>query len=80
MPAADQACAAPGCRMARSIAQMKPHISRAIAVTTMVGRLPFLASVRKRPDSRVCAFQAIARTASGAASTLACLSRPMRGG
>jgi hypothetical protein len=62
------------------MAQMKPHISRAIAVATMVGRLPFLVSARNRPESRTCAFQAIARAALGAASTFACFSRPIRGG
>jgi hypothetical protein len=33
------------------IAQMKADSSRAIAVATMVGRLPFRASDRKRPHS-----------------------------
>ena len=73
-------CCPPGLVTARWIAQMKPHNSRAIAVATIVGRLPFLLSARKRLESRVCAFQAIARTGSGAAATFASLSRPIRGG
>jgi hypothetical protein len=41
------------------IAQMKADSSRAIAVTTIVGRLPFRVSARKRPQSRICAFAAV---------------------
>jgi ABC-type uncharacterized transport system substrate-binding protein len=35
---------------------MNADSSRAIAVTTIVDRLPFRVSVRKRPQSRICAF------------------------
>src|SRR6267154_5224875 len=58
----ETSCRPPGAVTARWIAQMKPHNSRAIAVATIVGRLPLLMSARKRLESRVCAFQAIART------------------
>ena len=50
----------------RLIAQMKAASSRAIAVATTVGRLPFRVSERKRPHNLICAFQAISRTALGA--------------
>jgi len=76
----ETSCRPPGAVTARWIAQMKPHNSRAIAVATIVGRLPLLMSARKRLESRVCAFQAIARTGSGAAATFANLSRLIRGG
>src|ERR1700726_2049758 len=59
----------------RLIAQMKAASSRAIAVATMVGRLPFRVSERKRPHNLICAFQAISRTARGAAATFICFSR-----
>jgi hypothetical protein len=39
-------CRLPGGVTARWIAQMKPHNSRATAVTTIVGRLPLLMSAR----------------------------------
>src|SRR5258706_2810890 len=38
---------------------MKADSSRAIAVATTVGRLPFRVSDRKRPHNLICAFQAI---------------------
>src|SRR5215471_13947479 len=41
---------------------MKAANSRAIAVATTVGRLPFRVSKRKRPHNLICAFQAISRT------------------
>ena len=66
--------------ISRLIAQMKADSSRAIAVTTIVGRLPFRVSVRKRPQSRICAFQAISRAARGAAPILICISLLTRGG
>jgi hypothetical protein len=53
------------------IGQMKAANSRAIAVATTVGRLPFRVSKRKRPHNLICAFQAISRTALGAAATVA---------
>jgi hypothetical protein len=40
----------------------------------------FLLNSRNRAVNRVCAFQAISRTAGGAASTFASYSLPMRGG
>ena len=40
-----------------------------------VGRLPFRVSDRKRPHNLICAFQAISRTALGAAATFVCFSR-----
>src|SRR5216684_1081655 len=49
---------------------MKADSSRAIAVATTVGRLPFRVSDRKRPHNLICAFQAISRTALGAARHL----------
>jgi hypothetical protein len=52
----------------RLIAQMKADSSRAIAMAT-IGRLPFRVSDRKRPHNLICAFQAISRTALGAAAT-----------
>src|ERR1700722_4046243 len=64
----------------RLIAQMKAASSRAIAVAMMFGRLPFRVSERKRPHNLICAFQAISRTALGAAATLFCFSRLTRGG
>jgi hypothetical protein len=57
------------------IAQMKADGSRAIAVATTVGRLPFRASDRKRPHNLICAFQAISRTALGAAATFICFTQ-----
>ena len=54
---------------------MKADSSRAIAVATTVGRLPFRVSDRKRPHNLICAFQAISRTAVGAAATFICFSR-----
>src|SRR5262249_47693955 len=59
---------------------MKADSSRAIAVATTVGRLPFRVSDRKRPHNLICAVQAISRTALGAAATFICLSRLTRGG
>jgi hypothetical protein len=59
----------------RLIAQMKADSSRAIAVATTVGRLPFRASDRKRPHNLICAFQAISRTALGAAATFICFTQ-----
>src|SRR5258707_12949728 len=59
---------------------MKADSSRAIAVATTVGRLPFRVSDRKRPDNLICAFQAISRTALGAVATFICFSRLTRGG
>src|SRR6266481_6631275 len=53
---------------------MKAASSRAIAVATTVGRLPFRVSDRKRPHNLICAFQAISRTALGAAATFICFS------
>ena len=64
----------------RLIAQMKADSSRAIAVATTVGRLPLRVSDRKRPHNLICAFQAISRTALGAAATFICFSRLTRGG
>src|SRR6266851_2842896 len=54
--------------------------SRVIAVATTVGRLPLRVSDRKRPHNLICAFQAISRTALGAAATFICFSRLTRGG
>src|SRR5215475_13282620 len=71
------------CRRAmtsRLIAHMKADSSRAIAVATTVGRLPLRMSDRKRPHNLICAFQAISRTALGAAATFICFSRLTRGG
>jgi hypothetical protein len=63
----------------RLIAQMKADSSRAIAVATMVGRVPFRVSDRKRPQNLIFAFHAISRTALGAAATFICFSRLTRG-
>jgi hypothetical protein len=60
------------------IIQMKADISRAIAVTITVRRLPFRSSERKRPHNLVCAFHAIPRRRLGAASTFGCSSRLAR--
>jgi hypothetical protein len=65
---------------ARAMAQMKPDSSRATAVMATTSGLPARHSERYRPVSRTCAFQAMSRTAAGAALTLASLSRPIRGG
>jgi hypothetical protein len=65
---------------ARAMAQMKPANSRATAVMATTSGLPARHSERYRPVSRTCAFQAMSRTAAGAALTLASLSRPIRGG
>ena len=69
-----QAVESPGSRYvyrpaitSRLIAQMKADSSRAIAVTMTFGRLPFRVSDRKRAHNLICAFQAISRTALGAA-------------
>ena len=43
----------------RLIAQMKAASSRAIAVATTVGRLPFRVGERKRPHNLICAFHEI---------------------
>ncbi len=51
-----------------TIAQMNPSSSRTIAVTTTFACLPLLRSLRKRPQSRTCAFQAIAWTGGDAFS------------
>jgi hypothetical protein len=64
----------------RLIAQMKADNSRAIAVATTVGRLHFRVGDRERPPDLICAFQAISRTALGAAATFICFSRLTRGG
>jgi hypothetical protein len=45
-----------------AIAQRKAAISRAIATTTTVLRLPLASRRLNRPHSRVCAFQAMSRT------------------
>lgn len=47
-----------GCAM-RAIAQMKPTISRAIAVVTTTFGLPIAARRRYRAHNRTCAFQAM---------------------
>lgn len=64
----------------RAMAQMKPDSSRATAVMATTSGLPARHSERYRPVSRTCAFQAMSRTAAGAALTLTSLSRPTRGG
>ena len=56
----------------RLIAQMKADSSRAIAVATTFGRLPFRVSERKRPHNLICAFQAISRTTFGNRSWRSC--------
>ena len=48
-----------------AMAQMKPTISRAIAVVTTTFGLPAAERRRYRAQSRSCAFQATARTAAG---------------
>ena len=52
----------------RAIAQMKPTISRAIAVVTTTFGLPVAARRRYRAHKRSCAFQAMSRTAAGSGS------------
>ena len=52
----------------RAIAQMKPTISRAIAVVTTTFGLPVAARRRYRAPKRSCAFQAMSRTAAGSPS------------
>ena len=52
----------------RAIAQMKPTISRAIAVVTTTFGLPVAARRRYRAHKRSCAFQAMSRTAGGSPS------------
>ena len=47
----------------RAIAQMKPTISRAIAVVTTTFGLPVAARRRYRAHNRTCAFQAMSRIA-----------------
>src|SRR5882757_3582059 len=59
----------------RLIAQMKADSSRAIAAAMTLGCLPFRVSDRKRAHNLICAFQAISRTALGAAATFICFSR-----
>jgi hypothetical protein len=63
-----------------AMAQMKPDSSRATAVMATTSGLPARQSDRYRPVSRTCAFQAMSRSAAGAALTLASLSRLTRGG
>src|SRR5579884_2786467 len=49
----------------RPIAHRKPAISRAMAATTTGSFLPALLSRGERAQRRICAFQAISRTALG---------------
>ena len=64
----------------RLIAQTKAASSRAMAAASTGGFLPLRRSERKRPHSRVWAFQAISRTRLGAAATFTCFARPTRAG
>jgi hypothetical protein len=52
----------------RAIAQMKPTISRAIAVVTRTFGLPDAANRRYRAHSRTCAFHAMSRMAADSGS------------
>ena len=52
----------------RAIAQMKPTISRAIAVVITTFGLPAAARRRYRAHSRTCAFHAMSRMAAGSGS------------
>jgi hypothetical protein len=52
----------------RAIAQMKPTISRAIAVVTTTLGLPAAARRRYRAHSRTCAFHAMFRIIAGSGS------------
>ena len=63
-----------------AIAQAKAAISRATAVVTTLTFLPAATSRRKRAQSRTCAFQAIARTASGTSSSRAWIGLVTRAG
>ena len=49
----------------QAIAQMKPTISRAIAVVTTTFGLPVAARRRYRAHNRTCAFQAMSLIAAG---------------
>src|SRR4029078_5714269 len=49
----------------RAIAQMKPTISRAIAVVTTTFGLPIATRRRYRAHNRTCAFQAMSLIAAG---------------
>ena len=78
--AVDYRCGVALASIACPIAQTKAASSRATAVMATTSSLPARRSARKRAVSRVCAFQAISRTATGAASSFASLSAPTRAG
>ena len=71
------------CMVYRDFAVDRPDEGRQLAGDRSdddVGRLPFRASVRKRPQSLICAFQAISRAALGAAPFPTFMSLLTRGG
>ena len=81
-PAAAQAGAGslPGCCTSQTTAQMKPHNSRAIAVTVAWAMMPRPLSRRKRPQSLFWAFHAIACTAGEVCSARRWITRVRRAG
>ena len=56
----------------RAIAQMKPIISRAIAVVTITFGLPLATRRRYRAQRRTCAFHAVSRIPCGKSSIRSC--------
>src|SRR3954452_14444351 len=64
----------------QAIAQAKAAVSRAIAAVTRFASLPAATRRRGRAHSRTCAFQAIARTASGTPSSRAWIGLVTRAG